>query len=160
MKKQSAGILMYRLQGNKPEFLLAHPGGPFWVNKDRGAWSIPKGEFEPQEDPLKAAIREFREETGVDPKGEFKALQPITQKSGKIVNAWAVKGDLDVSAITSNHFDVEWPPRSGKKQSFPEIDRVGWFTYDIATEKILPAQLPLLSELLELLEKNTRPKTA
>lgn len=153
MKKQSAGILMYRLQGSKPEFLLAHPGGPFWINKDCGSWSIPKGEFEPQEDPLKAAIREFREETGYELMGEFKPLQPITQKSGKVVKAWAVRGDLDESAITSNLFDVEWPPRSGKKQSFPEIDRVGWFTYDIATEKIIPAQLPLLTELNELLDR-------
>lgn len=156
MKKQSAGILMYRSIESKIEVLLVHPGGPFWKNKDAGTWSIPKGEFETDEDPLAAAIREFAEETGQKPSGKFNPLTTIKQKSGKLVHAWAVEGNIDEEKIISNFFEIEWPPRSGKKQSFPEIDKAGWFSFETAAEKILPAQLPLLTELSQLLSNNRK----
>ena len=123
IKKQSAGILLYRSADPETEVLLVHPGGPFWKNKDAGAWTIPKGEFEESEDPLAAAIREFKEETGFTLHGEFIALTPIQQKAGKIVYAWAIEGDIDATKVKSNFFEMEWPPKSGKKQSFPEIDK-------------------------------------
>jgi predicted NUDIX family NTP pyrophosphohydrolase len=126
---------------------LAHPGGPFWARKDLGAWGIPKGEIHEGEDPLEAARREFREETGFDPEGEFIPLGEVRQKSGKIVRAWAVRGDLDAEAIQSNHFDLEWPPGSGRLKSFPEIDRGGWYGPAEAARRIRPEQRPFLDRL-------------
>jgi len=147
MAKRSAGILLYRQGPGKLEVLLIHPGGPFWTRKDLGAWSIPKGEIGESEDPLAAARRELREETGLDPDGEFIALEPIRQRSGKIVLAWALAGDCDPATITSNTFEMEWPPKSGRMQDFPEVDRAEWFALPEARAKILPAQEPLLDQL-------------
>lgn len=128
--------------------MLVHPGGPFWKNKDAGAWTIPKGEFTGDEEPLDAALRELQEETGLPvKKGACIPLAPITQKGGKLIMAWAMKGDLDANAISSNTFELEWPPRSGKKQMFPEVDKAAWFTLPEAREKINPAQVALLDEL-------------
>ena len=149
MAKESAGLLLYRLKGDALEVLLVHPGGPFWAKKDEGAWSIPKGELAAGEDALAAAIREFAEETGTTLSGDFRALPPIKQAGGKVVRAWAIEGDLDPATIRSNSFEMEWPPRLGRRQSFPEIDRAGWFGPDEAREKILPAQAPLLDRLDE-----------
>ena len=151
IKKQSAGILLYRSSDPETEVLLVHPGGPFWKNKDDGAWTIPKGEFEESEEPLAAAIREFKEETGFVIQGEFKALDPIQQKAGKMVYAWAIKGDIDAAKVKSNFFEMEWPPKSGKKQSFPEIDKARWFTLSKAREKINSSQAALLEQLSEKL---------
>lgn len=151
MKKQSAGILLYRFRGKTAEVLLVHPGGPFWKNKDAGAWSIPKGEYDETEDPLLAAIREFEEETGQPVQGSFVPLTPVKQKSGKWVHAWVLEGDFDEKELHSNFFEVEWPPRSGKQQSFPEIDKAAWFSLQEAKEKINPGQAGLLNELEELL---------
>jgi len=148
MGKESAGLLMYRQQSGCLEFLLVHPGGPFWKNKDAGVWSIPKGEVEAGEDPLVAAQREFAEETGVQPTSPFIVLAPVKLKSGKTVRAWAFEGDCDPSSIKSNLFEIDWPPRSGRKQQFPEIDRAGFFDLTQAAEKINPAQLALLEELV------------
>jgi predicted NUDIX family NTP pyrophosphohydrolase len=134
------------------EILLVHPGGPFWAKKDAGAWSIPKGEFGAEEDPLLAARREFEEETGFELDGSFLPLTPIKQKSGKIIQVWALEGQLDPAAITSNTFSLEWPPRSGQQQEFPEVDRAGWFPLDQAREKIVPGQLGFLQELEALLK--------
>jgi predicted NUDIX family NTP pyrophosphohydrolase len=147
MPRQSAGILLYRKLNNVLQVFLVHPGGPFWKNKDDGAWSIPKGEYESDEDPLAAAKREFYEETGQYIDGEFKALKPIKQKSGKIVQAYLVEGDIDTDNIKSNLFEIEWPPKSGKMQSFPEVDRAGWFTVDEAKVKINAGQAGLMEEL-------------
>jgi predicted NUDIX family NTP pyrophosphohydrolase len=149
MPKRSAGIVMYRRVGRGIELLLVHPGGPFWNKRDAGAWSIPKGEYAPGEDPLAVAVREFEEETGVRPAGEFRPLGELVQKGGKIVTAWAVEGGLDPAAIRSNMFEIEWPPRSGRKAAFPEIDRAGWFSPDEAREKILPSQIPFIARLEE-----------
>jgi predicted NUDIX family NTP pyrophosphohydrolase len=146
----SAGLLLYRIRHAAIEVLLVHPGGPYWKTKDDGAWSIPKGEFSPAEDPLAAARREFFEETGVAIEGDFRALKPLRQSGGKIVHAWAVEGDLDATTIVSNTFDIEWPPRSGRLQSFPEIDRAAWFALPEATRKILRGQEPLLEELAQM----------
>jgi predicted NUDIX family NTP pyrophosphohydrolase len=151
-KKQSAGILVYRLIKKKPEVFLVHPGGPFWKNKDAAAWSIPKGEFEDGEPALKAAQREFEEETGIKPTGKFIELQPVKQKSGKTVYAWALEADIDPSTIKSNLFEMEWPPKSGKKASFPEIDRADWFDMATGKEKINAYQVPLLEQLEILLK--------
>lgn len=151
MAKQSAGVLLYRFRQAAPEVFLVHPGGPFWVKKDAGAWSIPKGEAEPGEDLLARAQREFTEETGFAIFGDFRPLAPIRQSGGKIVHAWAVEGDCDAAAIRSNTFDLEWPPRSGRIQAFPEVDRAGWFALAVAREKINPAQRRLLDELERLL---------
>lgn len=137
---------MYRFVDGTLQVLLAHPGGPFWARKDAGVWTIPKGEFE-DEDALTAARREFAEETGSGVDGDFVALTPCMQKNGKMVHAFAVEGDLDASAITSNTFEMEWPPRSGRMREFPEIDRAEWFTLEAAQEKINPAQGRLLVEL-------------
>ena len=147
MQKKSAGILLYRSQHKDPEVFLVHPGGPFWAKKDDGAWSIPKGEFDDDEDPLDAAKREFEEETGIKISGEFNPLAPIKQKSGKLVFAWAVEGNIDPARIKSNSFEIEWPPKSGKKMSFPEIDRAGWFNLMEAKKKINPGQSALIKEL-------------
>jgi predicted NUDIX family NTP pyrophosphohydrolase len=153
-KKESAGLLMYRLHGSTLEVFLVHPGGPYWAKKDLGAWSIPKGEFEEGEDRLKAARREFQEETGFLPEGSFVALTPVKQPGGKIVHAWAVRGDCDAKKIVSNRFSIEWPPRSGKRQEFPEVDRAGWFTMDVANEKILKGQVGLLQQLSQMVERD------
>jgi len=155
MSKQSAGLLVYRTQNGQLDVFLVHPGGPFWTKKDMGAWSIPKGEFD-DEEPLLAAKREFQEETGFEPpQGEYLQLKPITQKSGKIVHAWAVAGDVDAEHIHSNDFEMEWPPRSGKRQSFPEVDKVAWFSSKEAGQKINPCQAGLIDELLEKLERES-----
>jgi len=151
MAKQSAGILLYRLQNNITEVFLCHPGGPFYKNKDAGAWTIPKGEFENEEDSLAAACREFYEETGQELVGEFISLEPVKYKSGKIVYAWLLKGDLDAGAIKSNQFLLEWPPRTGKYISVPEIDRAAWFNLQEAKQKILLSQLPFLLECEKIL---------
>ena len=148
----SAGILMYRWCEGALEMLLVHPGGPFWAKKDAGAWSIPKGEYDVGEDPLIAARREFQEETGFEAVGELIELTPLKQRSGKVVACWALEGDLDAGAISSNTFELEWPPRSGRKVSFPEADRAGWFEAGAAKEKILPGQAGFISELLDRLK--------
>lgn len=148
MPKTSAGILMYRAT-DVIEVFLIHPGGPFFKNKDDGTWSIPKGEIAEGEDPLAAAKREFVEETGCTPHGNFFPLTPIRQKSGKIVASWAVEGDCDADAVSSNTFRLEWPPKSGKFQEFPEADRAAWFPVEEARRKINPAQVSLIEELLE-----------
>jgi predicted NUDIX family NTP pyrophosphohydrolase len=147
MLKQSAGILLYKLTSGSLQVFLVHPGGPFFRKKDDGVWSIPKGEFMDGEEPLAAAKREFEEETGQTINGNFLKLQPVKQKSGKVVHAWAVQGDIDHETITSNLFEIEWPPKSGKRASFPEIDRAGWFSIDDARVKIIPGQVGLIEEL-------------
>lgn len=151
MGKSSAGLLMYRRCGETIEVFLVHPGGPFWSKKDVGAWSIPKGEYLPDEDPLSAAKREFTEETGLPPGTAFIDLTPVKQAGGKVVRAWAFAGDGDPTAITSNTFSMEWPPRSGQRQTFPEVDRAAWFSIEKAKERILKGQVPLLSELQRIL---------
>ena len=145
--KTSAGILLYRFNKKNIEVFLVHPGGPFWKNKDEGAWSVPKGEYEKDEDPLKAAIREFKEETGISIEGDFISLKPVKLKSGKLVKAWALEKDIDATAVKSNTFLLEWPPRSGKKIEVPEVDKAEWFTIPEAKKKINAGQLPLLDEL-------------
>jgi predicted NUDIX family NTP pyrophosphohydrolase len=153
MPRKSAGILMYRKNRGVAalEILLVHPGGPFWRNKDDGAWTIPKGEFGDDEDPLEAAKREFKEETGgAIASNEFTPLKPIKQAGGKLVYAWAVEGDFDTSTLDSNRFLQEWPPRSGRMQEFPEIDRAQWFPPELAKAKILNSQVPLIDQLLRL----------
>ena len=146
--KRSAGILVYRQDDDGLRVLLAHPGGPFWRNKDAGAWSIPKGEIAEGEDHLAAAIREFQEETGIGLSGDFLPLGEIKQKGGKVVHAWALEADVDARAIKSNMFEIEWPPRSGRKQRVPEIDRADWFDLAKARQKILPSQMLLLDRLV------------
>ena len=146
MPRVSAGLLMYRIQDGKLQVLLAHPGGPLFQNKDDGAWTIPKGEIEPDEDLLDAAKREFEEETGITPTGPFFALTPIKQKGGKIVHAWAFKGDCNPGAIVSNTFTMEWPPKSGRQMEFPEMDRAEFFDVAAARRKIKAAQMPLVEE--------------
>lgn len=138
---------MYRVRGQVVEVLLVHPGGPFWKSKDDGAWSIPKGEFEEGEDALAAARREFLEETGVAIDGEFRELAPCRLRSGKLVRAFAIEKDLDVANMSSNSFTTEWPPKSGRMQSFPEVDRYGWFALEVAARKINAGQVPFLAEL-------------
>jgi predicted NUDIX family NTP pyrophosphohydrolase len=149
-KKKAAGLLLYRFRDSELQVFLIHPGGPFWAKKDMGAWAIPKGEFEEDEHPLDAAKREFHEETGCTAEGNFVPLRPLKQRGGKTVYAWAVEGDCDADAITSNLFSMEWPPRSGKHREFPEVDRAAWFTLKEAKEKIQPAQVALLEELERL----------
>jgi predicted NUDIX family NTP pyrophosphohydrolase len=154
MPRISAGLMMYRLRGGTLEVLLAHPGGPYFVNKDDGAWTIPKGEIDQGEDLLAAAKREFQEETGLVPKGPFLALAPIKQKGGKIVHAWAFEGDCDPAALVSNTFSMEWPPKSGKQMEFPEVDRAEFFETDRALRKIKAGQETLVEELRRRLEKS------
>ena len=150
MPKKSAGILVYRTRQSRLEVFLVHPGGPFWADKDAGAWTIPKGEFD-AEDPLAAARREFREETGFDMAGEFRPLAPQTLKSGKVVYAWAVEGDLQAARVHSNLFEVEWPPKSGRRIQVPEVDRGAWFSLKEGMEKINPRQAEFIRELARLL---------
>lgn len=147
MSKISAGLLMYRRRSGKLEVLLVHPGGPFWRNKDDGAWSIPKGEAVEGEDLLECAKREFEEELGVKPRGNFVNLTPVRQKGGKTVHAWALEGDLDTTSLRSNTFKMEWPPKSGKTAEFPEVDRAQYFELDAARGKINAAQVALMDEL-------------
>jgi predicted NUDIX family NTP pyrophosphohydrolase len=147
MPKRSAGILLYRLSAGLLEVLLVHPGGPFWAKKDDGAWSIPKGEFPEDEDPLEAAKREFQEETGSSVPGTCLPLRPLKQPSGKIVHAWMAQGDLDPRDLKSNTFSMEWPPGSGKFQDFPEVDRAEWFSVEAAKLKMLKGQVPFLAQL-------------
>ena len=150
----SAGILLYRLSEAGPEVLLVHPGGPFWARKDLGAWSIPKGEPDAGEDARAAALREFAEETGTRlAGGALDELGTVKQKSGKVVTAFAVAGDLDPATLASNTFEVEWPPRSGRRQSFPEVDRAEWFDLDTAREKLNPAQAAFVDRLAALLAR-------
>ncbi|MFD2863983.1 NUDIX domain-containing protein [Mucilaginibacter antarcticus] len=152
ISNQSAGILLYRNINKLLELFIVHPGGPFFKNKDAGAWSIPKGEFMPDEDPLLAAKREFEEETGQPVTGDnLIKLSPVKLKSGKTIHAWAVEGDIDAGKIVSNFFEMEWPPKSGKQASFAEIDRGGWFGVDEAKLKLNPAQAPLVDELVTIL---------
>lgn len=149
MAKRSAGILMYRGRGLALEVLLVHPGGPFWAKKDTGAWSIPKGEYQAEEDPFTAARREFAEEFGAAPPEEgYFDLGEVTQKGGKTIVAFAVEGDFDPQALRSNLFEMEWPPRSGRMQSFPEVDRAAWYEPEAAARKILPRQAPFIARLL------------
>jgi predicted NUDIX family NTP pyrophosphohydrolase len=145
--RKSAGLLLHRLRGGALEVLLVHPGGPYWARKDAGAWTIPKGEFEDGEEPLAAARREFHEETGFDPQGEMTPLRPLRQPGGKVIHAWAVEGDADAAAMRSNMFSMEWPPKSGRLQEFPEVDRAAWMPLDEARAKIIAGQLPFLEEL-------------
>jgi predicted NUDIX family NTP pyrophosphohydrolase len=149
MPAPSAGILMYRRFGGTLEVLLVHHGGPFWRNKDAGAWSIPKGEIEPAEDPAEAAQREFLEELGIAAGGPLRALGEIRQRGGKRVIAFAVEGNLDTSTTSSNTFEMEWPPKSGRRKSFPEVDRAEWFDLPRAKEKILASQQPFLERLAD-----------
>jgi len=149
-KEISAGLLAFRRK-NGLEVLLAHPGGPFWAKKDDGAWTIPKGLIEPGDEPLATARREFKEETNLNAIGNVIALDPVIQKSGKVVYAWAVEADLDLAAFVSNTFEIEWPPKSGLRRSFPEIDRIAYFTLPIAMTKIIAYQQPLLRELQQRL---------
>jgi predicted NUDIX family NTP pyrophosphohydrolase len=151
MTIRSAGLLLYRIRNGNLEVFLIHPGGPFWAKKDLGVWSIPKGEIDEGEEPLGAARREFEEETGFRPEGIFRELTPVRQRSGKIVHAWAVEGDCDPTALRSNTFTLEWPPRSGRMQEIPEVDRAGWFDLDAARKKILEGQRGLLDELRRLI---------
>ena len=144
--RQSAGVLMYRRAGADVEVLLVHPGGPFWANKDAGAWSIPKGEFD-DEPPADAARREFIEELGVDPGIDLVLLAVVAQSRAKVVHAFTVEGDIDAAQISSNTFELEWPPRSGRMQTFPEVDRAAWFTLDDARVKIVAGQRPFLDAL-------------
>jgi predicted NUDIX family NTP pyrophosphohydrolase len=152
MPKLSAGIVLFRRKNRAIEVFLVHPGGPFWKNKDRGAWSIPKGEYEAAEDPLVAARREFEEETGTHaPQGEPLPLGEIRQAGGKLVTAWAIEGDCAAESVRSNLFELEWPPKSGKLQEFPEVDRAGWFGMAEARDKLLPGQHGFLDRLAKVL---------
>ena len=152
--KRSAGILLWRRNGGAFEFFLVHPGGPFWKNRDEGAWTVPKGNIEPDEDPLAAARREFAEETGFTVDGEFVELGSFKQPGGKRVLVWALEGDCDPAKLTSNAFEMDWPPRSGKRQSFPEVDRGGWFGVEEAREKFLIGQRPIVDAFLALSRKS------
>ena len=152
MPKRSAGILMYRRGSRGAEVFLVHPGGPFWAKKDRGAWTIPKGEYDEAEPALDAARREFHEETGFTAPGPFRELGEIRQASGKLVTAFACEGDCDAAAVVSNLCEVEWPPRTGRMVQIPEVDRGAWYMLEEARERIFPAQRPLLERLTKLLD--------
>jgi len=150
-RKQAAGLLIFRRVVGALEVLLVHPGGPLWARKDDGAWSIPKGEVEPDEEALAAARREVEEETGARPSGTFIALSPVRQTGGKIVHVWAIESDFDPASLKSNLFEMEWPPKSGNRRSFPEVDRAAWFDLETAGRKILPSQAVVLQHLQERL---------
>ncbi|GGI84784.1 NTP pyrophosphohydrolase [Saccharopolyspora subtropica] len=157
VSKRSAGILLFRVSDTTPLVLVVHPGGPFWKNKDAGAWSVPKGEYEPDEDARAAAMREFAEETGMSlAEHELMPLGEVRQRNGKLVTAWAVEGDFDERSLRSNEFELEWPPRSGRRQSFPEVDRALWCDAETAREKLNPAQTAFVDRLLELLRAQGR----
>lgn len=149
-KKLSAGILLYRKRVSGIEVFLVHPGGPFWAKKDEGAWSIPKGEYTEGEDPLAVAKREFHEETNSEVRGHCIALAPLKQPSGKVIAAWAVEGEIDPASLRSNTFSMEWPPKSGKLQEFPEVDRSMWCDLSTARKKLLPGQRAFLDQLQQL----------
>jgi predicted NUDIX family NTP pyrophosphohydrolase len=151
LPKRSAGILMYRRSGGRLELLLVHPGGPFWARKDLGAWSIPKGEYAPPEDPQVVARREFEEETGVALRGALQPLGEVVQAGRKVVTAFAIEGDFDPTRLKSNTFELEWPPRSGRKAQFPEVDRAQWFSPEEAREKILSGQRDFIDRLIAAL---------
>lgn len=153
MPRTSAGIALFRRRGDGIEVLLVHPGGPYWKNKDDGAWSFPKGEIAEGEEPLAVARRELLEETGGDPYGVFHPLGSVKQAGGKMVHLWAAEGDCDAAAITSNSFRMEWPPKSGRLREFPEVDRAAWFTPDDARRKLLAGQRPFVDRLLELVQR-------
>jgi predicted NUDIX family NTP pyrophosphohydrolase len=153
MPKQSAGLLLYRRNGNGIEVFLVHPGGPYWSKKDLGAWSIPKGEYTDDEEPLTAAKREFLEETGFTVDGEFVPLGSIRQTGGKVVSVWALEGNCDPEKLVSNFCQMEWPPRSGRKIDIPEVDRGDWFSLTEAQARILPSQSPMLARLAESVER-------
>jgi predicted NUDIX family NTP pyrophosphohydrolase len=154
MPQRSAGLLLYRRRGRGGvEVLLVHPGGPFWAKKDLGAWSIPKGIYEPDEDPLAAARREFAEETGSPVQGDAIALGSFRQSSAKTVDVWAVEGEFDPASLKSNTFSMEWPPRSGRRREVPEVDRAEWFVPEDAARKLLKGQRPVLDALLRILDK-------
>jgi len=150
MARTAAGLLLFRRSNDLVEVLLVHPGGPLWVKKDEGAWTIPKGEIEPGEEPLPAARREFEEELGSPVSGDFIPLKSIRQASGKLVHAWALEADFDPATLRSGTFSMEWPPRSGRQQHFPEVDRAQWFTIDEAKQKINKAQIALLDQVSSL----------
>lgn len=156
MTKPSAGILFYRILQDNIQVFLVHPGGPYWAKKDGGAWSIPKGEIMPGEQLLDAALRETEEETGIKAQGSFIALKPVTQKNGKIVHAWAAPGTFDKLLNKSNNFEMEWPPKSGNKKLFPEVDKGEWFDIEEAKSKIIPGQIPLIAELVSLVESGLK----
>lgn len=157
MPSKSAGILFFRFENEFLQVLLVHPGGPYWTNKDKGAWSIPKGEFQNEEDPLHAAKRETFEETGINVDAlvnlhsSLIPLRAVKQQGGKIIMAWAANFDLNISEIKSNQFEIEWPPKSGTKKAFPEVDKAKWMSIKEAKEKINPGQVPLIEELEEIL---------
>lgn len=153
MPKTSAGLILFRTRNEKLEVLLVHPGGPFWKKKDDGAWFIPKGELVGGEEPLAAAKREFEEETGAKPEGNFLPLGTVKQNSGKTIHAWAFEGDCDPDALKSNTFTIEWPPKSGKMREFPEVDRAGFFTVAQAKLKMHPVEFPLVVRLQEALQR-------
>lgn len=156
MMKRSAGWLLYRFKNKLPEFFLVHPGGPYWSKKDKASWSIPKGEIQENEDPIKAAIREMKEETGISPDISAKTfiqLSPVKQKRQKIIFAWAAEADFEPLQIKSNNFEMEWPPKSGKMLQFPEVDKAGWFKFEDAKTKIVTGQIPLLEELNQKIKK-------
>jgi len=156
-KKQSAGIILFKIKGDNLQVFLVHPGGPFWTKKDEGAWSIPKGECVEYEDPLAAARREFEEETGAEPpSGEAIALDAVRQPSGKIVHAWAMRGEFDPSQLKSNTFSMEWPPGSRRQSEFPEVDQAEWFGWEKALSKIQSGQRPILDQLRRALEAGRR----
>lgn len=152
MPRKSAGILVFKKIKDGLGILLVHPGGPFWSKKDLNSWSVPKGEFDENEEAFDAARREFKEETGFLPEGEFIRLEPVKQAGGKLVYTWAVEGDIDVSMIKSNLFKMEWPPKSGKFKEFPEIDRAEWFPIETAKTKIIKGQIPILENLEKLIK--------
>jgi predicted NUDIX family NTP pyrophosphohydrolase len=154
-KKNTAGLLLYRRRGDLEVFLV-HPGGPFWAKKDMGAWSLPKGEFEEGEKPLQTAKREFTEETGFPIDGQFRQLDPLRQRGGKIIQAWAIEADCDPSQIRSNSFAMEWPPKSGRMQNFPEVDRAAWFPIPEAQKRILAGQAGFIDQLLSLLRRESQ----
>ena len=153
--RRAAGLLLFRRRAGAVEVLLVHPGGPFWARKDDGAWTVPKGEIEPDEEPLAAARREVEEETGARPSGTFIPLEPIRQAGGKVVQMWAVESEFDPSQLRSNLFEMEWPPRSGRRQTFPEVDRAAWFPLETAARKILKSQAPLLNAFAKHIRANT-----
>ena len=153
MTKRSAGFLLFRETDEGIELFLVHPGGPFYKNKDAGVWSIPKGEFDENEEPLTAARREFEEETGFKIAGDFFELEPVKQKGGKMVYCWGVEADVDANDVVSNTFPMEWPPKSGRRQMFPEVDRAAWFPTDVAAVKILAGQAPFIERLLARLAR-------
>lgn len=157
MQKQSAGVLFYRRAPTGLQVLLVHPGGPFWARKDAGAWSIPKGECNGTEDPLQAALREVTEELGSCPAGTPIALAPVRQPAGKLVLAWAIEADFDPGSLRSNTFSMEWPPKSGRQQSFPEVDRAEWFDVDEARRKLLTGQVALLEQFVTLTRSPPHP---